>query len=194
MTSLLVDTSKATGAPTPSRRRAGGGLWTSVRGNPKALIGVIIFAVFVVLAAAPQLFTPVRHPNDLEFLPSLGPSRHHLLGTTALGQDIWAQLVWGTRQSLFVAVVIGALATVLSVLIGVSAAYLGGWADDGLSLMTDVFLVIPTFPLIIVIAAYAGSGSRISSPRSASTTITANSAAWAPGRKTTLPARIGRFA
>ncbi len=88
----------------------------------------------------------------------LPPSHGHLLGTTAFGQDIWAQLVWGTRQSLLVAVIAGALASVLSVIIGISAAYLGGIADDLLSLLTDVFLVIPAFPLIIVIAAYAGGG------------------------------------
>jgi peptide/nickel transport system permease protein len=158
MTSLLVDTTKATGAPTPPRRRAGGGLWTAVRTNPKALTGLVIFAVFCVFAVAPWLFTPVRHPNDLAFEPSLGPSRHHFLGTTTLGQDIWAQLVYGTRQSLVIALVAGAFATVLSVLIGVSAAYLGGFADEVLSMLTNVFLVIPTFPLIIVLATYAGKG------------------------------------
>jgi peptide/nickel transport system permease protein len=158
MTSLLVDTTKATGAPTPVRHRAGGGLWTAVRSNRKALIGLIIFLVFCVFAVAPWLFTPVRQPNDLAFEPALSPSRSHPLGTTTLGQDIWAQLVYGTRQSLVIALVAGFFATVLSVLVGVSAAYLGGMPGEVLSMLTNIFLVIPTFPLIIILASYAGKG------------------------------------
>jgi peptide/nickel transport system permease protein len=161
MTALLVDTSAATGTPSPVRRRAGGGLWTAVRTNRKALVGVVIFGVFGVLAVAPWLFTPVRQPNELAFPPALGPSRQHLLGTTTLGQDIFAQLVYGTRQSLVIALVAGLFATVLAVLVGVSAAYLGGIADDLLSMLTNVFLVIPTFPLIIILATYAGKGTLV---------------------------------
>jgi peptide/nickel transport system permease protein len=157
MTTLLARPAPA-GAPAPVRRRAGGGLWTAIRTSRKAVIGFAIFAVFCVLAAVPGWFTSVDHPNELSFSPSLGPSGAHWLGTTSLGQDIWAQLVYGTRQSLVIAVIAGLFATVLSVLVGVSAAYLGGWADDLLSLVTNVFLVIPTFPLIIILATYAGKG------------------------------------
>ena len=101
-------------------------------------------------------------PNDAA--PSCRACRRpatHLLGTTTLGQDIWAQLVYGTRQSLVIAVVAGLFATVLSVLVGVSAAYLGGIADDVLSMITNIFLIIPTFPLIIILATYAGKGTLI---------------------------------
>jgi len=157
MTALLVDTGAATGIP-PVRRRAGGGLWAAVRGSRKALLGLAIFAVFSVLAIVPQLFTSVRDPNELAFTPALPPSREHLLGTTTLGQDIWAQLVYGTRQSLVIALAAGFFATVLSVLVGVSSAYLGGVAGEVLSMVTNVFLVIPTFPLIIILATYAGKG------------------------------------
>ena len=159
MTALLVGAGTATTAPPPSTgRRRGGGLLRSIRSNPKALAGLFLFVIFCVLAAAPGWFTSVDNPNALEFVPSLQPSGAHWLGTTALGQDIWAQLVYGTRQSLVIAVVAGLFATLLSVLIGVSAAYLGGVADEALSLLTNVFLVLPTFPLIIILATYAGKG------------------------------------
>jgi peptide/nickel transport system permease protein len=158
MTSLLAKSAAPTAEPVPRRRRAGSGLWTAIRTNPKALTGLLIFAVFCLLAAAPGLFTSVRQPNALSFTPSLHPSLTHPLGTTTLGQDIWAQLVYGTRQSLVIAVVAGLFATVLAVLVGVSAAYLGGIADEVLSMITNVFLVIPTFPLIIIFATYAGKG------------------------------------
>ncbi|HKT01749.1 MAG TPA: ABC transporter permease [Rugosimonospora sp.] len=157
MTSLLVQTPGAT-TPPPTRRRGRGGLLTAVLASRKALIGLVIFVIFSVVALVPQLLTPVRDPNRLAFPPSLAPSGQHLLGTTALGQDIFAQLVYGTRQSLVIALVAGFFATVLSVIVGVSAAYLGGVADEVLSMVINVFLVIPTFPLIIIFAAYAKKG------------------------------------
>src|ERR1700709_1313817 len=157
MTALLLDTSTPTGPRAPTRRR-GSGCWAALRGSRKAMLGLAIFAVFAVLAAVPQLFTSVRDPNELAFAPGLGSSRQHLLGTTTLGQDIFAQLVYGTRQSLVIALVAGLFATLLSVLVGVSAAYLGGIADDVLSMITNIFLVIPTFPLVIIFATYAGKG------------------------------------
>jgi peptide/nickel transport system permease protein len=138
--------------------RRGAGLLRAVRGNRKALVGAALLLVFVVLSIAPQLFTSVVDPNAHEFGLLLPPSGAHPLGTTAFGQDILAQLIWGTRQSLVIALAVGGLATVLSVLVGVSAAYLGGPVDGALSGITDIFLVIPTFPLIVVIAAYAGKG------------------------------------
>jgi peptide/nickel transport system permease protein len=154
MTALLTSAPAATGAP-PRRR---GGLLRSVLRNRKALSGLVLFLIFVVLAAVPRLFTSITDPNKLAFAPAQPPSGDHLLGTTALGQDIWAQLVYGTRQSLVIALVAGFFATVLSVLVGVSAAYLGGLADEILSMITNIFLIIPTFPLIIILATYAGKG------------------------------------
>ena len=93
-------------------------------------------------------------PTAEIFLPAQGPSSAHWLGTTAYGQDIFSQLIWSTRESVLIALAVGGLATLLAVVIGVSAGYLGGLSDGVLSLITDVILVIPTFPLIIVIAAY----------------------------------------
>jgi peptide/nickel transport system permease protein len=152
-----------TGAPQaaelPRRSSAGGsGLLRALRGNRKAMVGAVLLLIFAVLAAFPQLFTSVKDPSAHAFDLMLPPSSEHWLGTTAFGQDIYAQLIYGTRESLIIAIVVGGLATVISVLIGVSAAYLGGVSDGVLSAITDVFLVVPTFPLIIVIAAYAGKG------------------------------------
>jgi peptide/nickel transport system permease protein len=159
MTTFTADAAAAPAAQ-PARRRNGTGvaIWRAVRGNGKALAGAILLLIFLVAAIFPRLFTPVKDPTARAYALSLPPSGAHPLGTTSFGQDIWAQLVWGTRETLVVAVIAGALATVLSVLIGVAAAYLGGTADDLLSLLIDVFLVIPAFPLIIVIAAYANGG------------------------------------
>ncbi len=150
---------QGTAAATPRPRRSGGGFWRALRGNRKAMAGSVILLIFLVISAFPGLFTSVHDPNALQFPPRLGPSTGHLLGTTGLGQDIYTQLIYGTRQSLIIAVVAGFFATVLSVLIGVSAAYLGGIMDDLLSMVTNVALVIPAFPLIVILAKYAGHGS-----------------------------------
>jgi peptide/nickel transport system permease protein len=158
MTGLLVQTTAAADTPTPVRRRAGGGLWSAIRRSPKAMVGLGIFLLFCLVAAFPRLFTSETDPTALKYMPGLPPSGEHWLGTTRLGQDIYAQLIYGTRESLLIALIAGFFATVLSALIGISAAYLGGIADDVLSFFTNVFLVIPTFPLIIILSKYAGPG------------------------------------
>jgi peptide/nickel transport system permease protein len=128
-------------------------IWRAISRNRKAVAGALLLLVFVVLAIFPGQIAPYDGQAEI-FTPALGPSRHHLLGTTAYGQDIFSQVIWGTRLSLVIALAVGALATVLAVLVGVSAGYLGGASDGFLSLVTDVILVLPIFPLIIVIAAY----------------------------------------
>jgi peptide/nickel transport system permease protein len=131
------------------RRRLARSLLT----NRKAIVGATLMGIFVVLAVIPGVIAPYN-PSAEVFDPGLQPSMTHLLGTTAYGQDVFSQLVWGARASLIVALAVGALSTMLSVLVGVSAGYLGGIWDGVLSLVVDVLLVVPAFPLIVVIAAY----------------------------------------
>lgn len=124
------------------------------------MAGALLLLMFIVFALFPGEIAPYD-PSAMEFAPSLGPSAVHWLGTTSQGQDIFSQLIWGTRQTLIIAFAAGGISTLLSVLVGVSAAYLGGLADGVLSLLTDILLVIPIFPLIIVIAAYLNNAGTI---------------------------------
>ncbi len=128
-------------------------LFVAVRSNRKASAGFILLTFVVVLAAIPGV---IAHdpPRAEIYGRSLGPSSAHLFGTTVYGQDIFAQFIWGARETLIIAVVSGVLSTALSVIMGVAAAYLGGVADGGLNLITDTLLVIPSFPLLLIIAAY----------------------------------------
>ncbi len=138
-------------------KRPGGGVWRSFLSNRKANFGFGLFVLLLLMAVFPSLFTGVSDPTaPARYLPRLPPSGDHWLGTTSLGQDVWALFVYGAREPLIIAVVAGGLATLLSVLVGVSAAYLGGFADEVLSFVTNVVLVIPTFPLVIVLSAYSG--------------------------------------
>jgi peptide/nickel transport system permease protein len=135
------------------RRRIGADLWRAIAHNRKALVGLGLLLFFLVLAIFPGQIAPYKG-TATDFGRGLGPSAHHWFGTTAYGQDVLSQLIWGTRESVVIAFAVGGLATAIAVLVGVSAAYLGGVADGVLSLITDVILVIPIFPLVIVIAAY----------------------------------------
>ncbi len=135
------------------RRGAAADVWRAVVHNRKAMVGLFLLGIFLVLALFPGQIAPYSPTAEI-FLPAQGASSAHWLGTTAYGQDIFSQLIWSTRESVLIALAVGGLATLLAVVIGVSAGYLGGLSDGVLSLITDVILVIPTFPLIIVIAAY----------------------------------------
>jgi peptide/nickel transport system permease protein len=130
----------------------------AVRHNRKAATGAVMLALFTLVALFPGM---IAHdsPSADAYAPRLGISTAHLLGTTAYGQDMFAQLVWGTRDVLIIALVVGLATTGIAVLIGVAAAYLGGAWDGSLGVLTDVLLVIPLFPLLIVIAGYAHGGS-----------------------------------
>jgi peptide/nickel transport system permease protein len=125
----------------------------------KAKIGAVLFGLFVLIA----IFGPMFQPYDPGFAPpdatlSLNhPSAAHLLGTTQLGQDVLSQVLTGIRLTMIVALAVGVIATVLSVIVGVAAAFLGGIWDEVLSLVTNVFLVVPALPLLIVLLGYLSS-------------------------------------
>jgi peptide/nickel transport system permease protein len=140
-------------------RRLTGLLW-SLTSDWRTMLGSVLLLIFLVMAIAPGLIAP-GIPGDEAFTPGEGPSADHWFGTTSYGQDIFTQFIWGTRVSLIIAVVAGLLSTVLSATIGVTAGYACGAVDGVLSLVTDVFLVIPAFPLVVVIAAYSKAGGNL---------------------------------
>ncbi len=137
-----------------------GRIGRAVRSNRKATAGTVLLVIFILVALFPGLIAH-DNPNADAYAPHLGLSSAHLLGTTAYGQDMWAQLVWGTRNVLEIAFVVGLATTAIAVLVGIAAAYLGGLWDGSLSVITDVLLVIPLFPLLIVIAGYAHGGTTL---------------------------------
>lgn len=119
----------------------------------KIIAGLVIVGIFVFVA----IFGPMlERANPSALTPAVlqPPSGAHWLGTTQTGQDVFAQLIDGTRTSLLVGFVSGAIATFLSLLVGLSAGYLGGVVDETLSALANIFLVIPGLPLVIVLAGY----------------------------------------
>jgi len=121
--------------------------------SPKLLIGLGLLIVFIVLAVIGPMIAPFNPATSLVTTNGVpqAPSAAHLLGTTQLQQDVLSQLLAGARSTVDVACIAGAVATVLSVIIGVTSGYLGGLADDLLSMLANIFLVMPALPLLIVV-------------------------------------------
>jgi peptide/nickel transport system permease protein len=121
--------------------------------SPKIIIGLVLLGFFLVLAiVGPWLapYGPGASVSTTNGVPQ-PPSAAHWLGTTQLQQDVFSQLLAGGRSMLLVAFLAGAVATVLSVVIGVTAGFLSGLTDDLLSMLANFFLVLPALPLLIVI-------------------------------------------
>ena len=127
--------------------------------SPKIVLGLAILGFFLFLTIFGPLLAPYS-PDNTSFAANLTPNAHHWFGTTSLGQDIFSQTLVGARATIVVALVAGLVATMLSMVIGVSAGYIGGYADDGLTMLSNVFLAIPGLPLLIVIDSYLPVSSR----------------------------------
>jgi peptide/nickel transport system permease protein len=129
--------------------------WVSLLlGNPKARIGIILVGFMVVVALIAPLIS-VRDPTAFNILATRqAPSWNHLFGTTDQGSDVFSQVVVGARRSLILGAAAAVLATGLATVLGVFAAYSGGIVDEVVNFLTNVFLVIPTIPLLIVISGY----------------------------------------
>ncbi|MCS4277480.1 peptide/nickel transport system permease protein [Mycetocola sp. BIGb0189] len=120
--------------------------------NGKSIAGLCILGFFVLVAIFGDLLAPYG-PLDKDFTAlRQGPSATHWLGTTHMGEDVLSQLIYGTRGVLVVGFAAGIIATLIAVIIGVTAGYIGGWKSEGLSAITNVFLVIPALPLMIIVA------------------------------------------
>jgi peptide/nickel transport system permease protein len=121
------------------------------------MFGLVVLSFFVIVA----IFAPVIAPGDpMQFVggQNQAPSAGHLLGTNGQGQDVFTQLVRGSRVSLVVGFSVGLLITVIGLAVGMTAGYAGGFADGLLNAFTNVFLIIPALPLLITIASFLPPG------------------------------------
>jgi peptide/nickel transport system permease protein len=125
--------------------------------NAKATIGLVVLGLYILFAIIGPWVAPYDPDKQSEELLK-GPSAAHWFGTTHLGQDIFSQILVGTRSVIFVGLLAGIVATILSVLVGVTAGYLGGAWDEALSALSNVFLVIPALALIIIVASTLNAG------------------------------------
>ncbi len=147
-------------------------IWRTMSMNKKVATGCAIVGFFIVVGFLGPFFMPYN-PNATSHLFITPPSTAHWLGTTVVGEDIFSQLIYGTRTSVFWGLATALIVTVLSVLVGMVGGYFSGLTDDSLTLVTNVSLVLPALPLAIVLAAYFPRG-----PLTISMVIVITSWAW----------------
>ena len=124
-------------------------LWS----NRKARVGLCIIGFDILIAICAPLIAP-HSPTATTFTPYSGPTATNWLGTTGNGQDVFSQMIYGSRITLMVGLAAGALATLVAVTMGLVAGYRPGPVDEVLSFITNLALVIPGLPLMIILAAY----------------------------------------
>ncbi|MDN6622100.1 MAG: ABC transporter permease [Bifidobacterium crudilactis] len=124
---------------------------------PKARFGIILLSLIILIAVFAPLLSPYD-PKASEFEAGAAPSIDHWLGTTGNGQDVLSQLIWGGRISVMVALVGGLLSTCIAVIVGLSWGYIRSFMGEFVGFIVNLFLVIPSLPLMIVVAAYLQNG------------------------------------
>jgi peptide/nickel transport system permease protein len=130
------------------------GIWSLLIANLKFKIGFSIVVVIALLGIIGPFVTPdpLTYHWDESGLPPL--TLGHLLGTTApWGQDVFAQLCTGIRNSLFVGILGGGIGTLIAVLVGTLGPYKGGIADDIANFTTNIVMVFPVYPALLVLSA-----------------------------------------
>lgn len=132
--------------------------WLAFRKNPAAMVGLLIVLALLLLAA----FAPLVAPHDplAQALDQrlLAPSARNWFGTDALGRDIFSRIVYGTRVTLVIVMLVVITVGPLGLLIGCAAGYFGGWVDTVLMRITDVFLAFPRLVLALAFVAALGPG------------------------------------
>ncbi|HXF63086.1 MAG TPA: ABC transporter permease [Caldilineaceae bacterium] len=143
----LKRTTPLAAAPSPSGYRQ------RLQLNLRLRLGLIILAVFVIGSFTLPFFTDVNPSEQGVYMKNLPPSAKHLLGTNSQGQDIFWFLVFAIRNSLMLGVAVSVCVTIIATLVGLSAGYIGGWYERVVMLITDSFITIPVFPILIVLGA-----------------------------------------
>ena len=160
MSDSTIEPLSGEAAPEPRvwrRQTRWGRLRAVLRADRKALFGLVVLAVFLLLAVFGPLIVP-HDPNEMTLQMMSGPSLTHPLGTDDLGRDLLSRIVVGTQVSLFIGVSTVALALVVGVFLGVLAGYRGGWIDQVIMRYIDLQWAFPNFIIAVYLVAVFGTG------------------------------------
>ncbi len=126
------------------------------RNSPKTTLGALLIIIILVLTVGAGLVTP--HDPTHRYIGQYHslPSATHLLGTTQLGNDVFAQTLYGGRKSIIVGVFAGAITVVLGLFIGISSGYFGGVYDSIMTTIINILMVIPNIVLLLIITSLLG--------------------------------------
>ncbi len=128
-------------------------IWNVLTINKKIAVGSGIVLFFILVAIVGPFMLPYN-PMALSQTIKAPPSAAHWLGTANSGQDVFSQVIYGTRSSIFWGLLTGLMVMVISVIIGLIGGYFGGFLDELLTLLTNIFLLIPSLALAIIAVAY----------------------------------------
>jgi peptide/nickel transport system permease protein len=155
---MAATTTVVAGAPAAARTPAEIRRGIPLLRSGKAVTGLLLLGLFTVLAVIGPWIAPYDpSATDADAILQ-SPSGDHWFGTTQSGQDVFSQVLTGARSSMLVGLFAAVFATTLAVLIGVTAGYVGGLVDEFLSMLTNIFIVIPALPLTIVLTGYLQGG------------------------------------
>jgi peptide/nickel transport system permease protein len=133
--------------------------WRRFSANRLALLGLIIIVALIVVAALAPILAPYSPVvGDLKGARLLPPGAEHWFGTDDLGRDIFSRIVYGSRWTLYVVVLVAITAAPIGLLIGTVAGYAGGWTDAILMRFTDIILAFPKLILALAFVAALGPG------------------------------------
>jgi len=122
-------------------------------------VGTLALMFLLTLAIFPNLIAPYDSTERVA-LPLQRPTGENILGTNDLGQDLFSELIAGTRASLFTGLIVSFIAVMAGTVVGLASGYLGGWLDSLLMRLTDLILVMPFLPLVILLSVYLGPSQR----------------------------------
>jgi peptide/nickel transport system permease protein len=126
-------------------------LFTFVRTKPLGTFGALIVLLLVAMAAVPQAFTFGINPNHQVLVERLaGPSSSHIMGQDQLGRDVYARLVYGARNSIFIGFGVVLISSSCALALGVISGYFGGWFDMLVQRVVDVGIALPGLIFIIL--------------------------------------------
>lgn len=134
--------------------------WRRLKKNKVAVVSLFVIIVIILIAVFASLLAPYSYEIQNTKQALAGSSSEHLLGTDRLGRDILSRLIYGARQSLQMGIISMAISTILGIILGSIAGYYGGWTDNLVMRLLDIYQGIPMLLLTVTLAAVLGASLR----------------------------------
>lgn len=144
---LITDSEGATGFK---------GIWARFRKHKLAVVSMFMVIILLLVALMAPIIAPYDPDENRPLERLSGPSMAHPFGQDHLGRDIFSRVIWGSRVSLSVGFIAGSLSLVVGVVLGALAGFYGGWVDNVIMRIAEIFVTIPQFLLVIAVVAALG--------------------------------------
>jgi peptide/nickel transport system permease protein len=131
-------------------------VWKQLQKNKIAVVALFIIVFVVLMGILAPFIAPYPYDQQDALNPFAPSSKEHWLGTDRLGRDVLSRLIYGTSQSLQVGTISTGIAAIVGILIGAIAGYFGGWKDNLIMRLLDIYQSIPMFLLCVTLAAVLG--------------------------------------